>query len=722
MSDAMQQKLGEKYQRSLSNIAKIYAGIGYSVIPIYGDTQPEKAKVATISWKQYQMRRASDTQITQWFEADHYGGVGIVTGRISNLVVIDFDDAQIQADFEKQFPSLLDTRIVTSASRGLSHYYYVLPSHINLPTKHMQGADLLSNGCYVIAPPTYIAGNEYKVQQGGIPYRLTTQDAHRLEKFFNDSLTSESFLSIELQSAPDDIQQTSKTRKQTIKALSSTSLVHLYQHYAPKIGRNNALFKVACYARDYHMNAIQVSEALTEIHAQQQSYQLHLTETEQQRKREAQLTINSAFRIPPKPLQEAANIQLTNSIREALLKRKMTHVARVLDGLFLKGFKQGDVITKKTVLDSLGGNIGKHSILAAFSAIIDGDPIFPKVSFPSNPPSDTSVANGIAITTQTKCYLFSQPKSDKNTRGRIATQFCIPNLNTLCHQLGVPFTRSDPLTLDDIQQAKTYRQAVHRELIKRRPGMYHRYWLARRVGVSKRTSQRYDNDIGIQRKAMFIREYITWKTLGKIPAEDPIQGMFLEDGDGKRYPGLRQIAARLLARKQTVKYCYQDMNYYWYGDRPPLVKVSWGINPRQEVVDAGRKQTEEYLKQYWKDFHAKTHVKSASSPPTVQATIQQTASSTTDVIHHSNFYAGYKEILSESKATYLAKRLYQAVWDRAVNEKSRLSEVNARRLVDEYGEQLVKRVLGILTYRQNIHNPAGFVTVWLRSTAKMVEV
>lgn len=710
----------EKYQKSLSTIAQLYAGLGYSVIPIYGDTHPQKAKIATLSWKPYQRRHASDEQISQWFEQDNYGGVAIVTGRISNLIVLDFDSSQVQYEFEKRFPDLLDTRIVTSANRGLSHYYYAIPPYINIASKHINGVDLLSNGCYVIAPPTQINANDYTIKQGGMPHQLNQHQAQRLEQFFADNLQHPSGGCSPQSNDSVEIEH----KFQSIKSITLESLIHLYQHYAPQIGRNNALFKVACHARDHQMTEVEVAEVLQQIHAQQPTYRLHRPEKEVNRLQEANRTIKSAFRYPPRQPKEQLPTQLTNSIREALLKRNLTCVARVLDGLFLKGFQPGDVITKKVVFDTLKGQVGKHSILSAFATHFDdGQPIFAQVSLPPRTPIHTTVANGIAKTTQNQCSLFTPSQSDKIAVGRIPTTFCIPDLNALCNMLGVPFTRSDPLTLDDIRQAKTYRQAVHRELIKRRPGMYHRWWLAKRIGVSKRTSQRYDNETVVQRKPMYIRQTVTWKKLDTIPDDEPIGGMFLEDEQGKRYPGLRVIAIRLLSQKQWVRYCYQDKNYYWVGDidHPPLIKVSYGINPRQEEVDTQRQQIDRYLKQYWKDLRAKKHVKSHKKSKTDKLTAPSSDRKQIISVPEAppmSSLSRYKITLSEERADYLSKCLYRAVWDKAESEKSRLSKANARQLVDTYGEKLIKRVLGVLKHRSNVNNPAGFVVVWLRSTLR----
>ena len=322
------------------------------------------------------------------------------------MIVIDFDDVQLQSEFERQFGDLLKTRIVTSAGRGLAHYYYTVPSHISIPTKRINGADLLSNGCYVIAPPTIIADSEYKIQRGGMPYRLNDREARRLQTFFNDRCQStdtvcaiNNFTSV---LEPDSVSTEASVSHKQPPSISPDSLVRLYQHYAPLIGRNNALFKVACHARDYHMSMEQVAETLQYVHAQQISYPLHKSESSKQRLQEARLTIKSVFRLPPQPLRHSEAVQLTNSIRESLLKRKLTGLARVLDGLFLKGFKSGDIVTKKMVLESLQDVVGKHSILSAFDAHVGDEPIFACVSVPPSPPPATHVAIGIATPTKTK--------------------------------------------------------------------------------------------------------------------------------------------------------------------------------------------------------------------------------------------------------------------------------------------------------------------------------
>ena len=115
--------------------------------------------------------------------------------------------------------------------------------------------------------------------------------------------------------------------------------------------------------------------------------------------------------------------------------------------------------------------------------------------------------------------------------------------------------------------------ALHRELIKRRPSQYPRRWLAQRLGVNTRTIAAYNSLIPIHSKEMHIETPITWKTIERLPFDEPLQGAVLVTLRGKRYPALRMIASRLLAMGQGITLKQQTVNYYWYGEEEPLIEV-----------------------------------------------------------------------------------------------------------------------------------------------------
>src|SRR5438034_4452603 len=63
-----------------------YIGRGWSIIPIRpGDKRP------LVRWEEFQHRHPSEAEAGAWFYRWREAGIGIVTGAISGLVVIDVD-------------------------------------------------------------------------------------------------------------------------------------------------------------------------------------------------------------------------------------------------------------------------------------------------------------------------------------------------------------------------------------------------------------------------------------------------------------------------------------------------------------------------------------------------------------------------------------------------------------------------------------------------------
>jgi len=101
--------------------AQLYAKHGFSVIPVrHGDKRP------AIAWDQYQKRAPTVEQVTQWFSNGNYTALGIITGTVSNgLVILDFDGEgweRARDDILAQYPNLKDTRHVRTGS-GKLHIY-----------------------------------------------------------------------------------------------------------------------------------------------------------------------------------------------------------------------------------------------------------------------------------------------------------------------------------------------------------------------------------------------------------------------------------------------------------------------------------------------------------------------------------------------------------------------------------------------------------------------
>ncbi|MBA3867831.1 MAG: bifunctional DNA primase/polymerase, partial [Anaerolineae bacterium] len=247
---------------TLLTIAEAYFYLGYSVIPLLGDLDPSRPKTPALPWSDFQHYRANENDYKQWFSESGFAGLGIVTGRISQLVVLDFDSETVFNAFKAQYPDLLETHIVRSAGRGLPHLYFKLPDQLHIDSQKGQGIDLLSNGRYVVAPPTIINGQAYKVTCGGMPKMLTERDIRRLNAFLNSHKTHPPVLTTPpvipgIRAAISPIPPTKPT---------STDLENLYRYHCQRGGRNEALFKTSLYARDGGWTALDTQQCLVNLH------------------------------------------------------------------------------------------------------------------------------------------------------------------------------------------------------------------------------------------------------------------------------------------------------------------------------------------------------------------------------------------------------------------------------------------------------------------------
>ena len=286
------------YFQTLLTAAEAYSCLGWSLIPLLGDTDPARPKVPSIPWAGFQHDRASLNDYKQWFGEHEFGGLGIVTGRISQLVVLDFDSEYVFNDFRVQYPDLVETHTVRSAGRQLPHLYYKLPDDLHLESRKGQGIDLLSTGRYVVAPPTVINNQAYTITRGGMPKVLTERDIRRLQAF----LIAHHTTLPRLISKTDRLASIS-TPKSTTQPPKPTpnDLERLYHYYCQRGGRNEALFRTSLYARDTGWTEDETRNCLVQPHIQQAASHQHAKEAPAHRQREAQKTIGSAFSRPARP-------------------------------------------------------------------------------------------------------------------------------------------------------------------------------------------------------------------------------------------------------------------------------------------------------------------------------------------------------------------------------------------------------------------------------------
>ncbi len=129
------------------------------------DVLIEYCKRPLVSWSEYQKRLPTEEEVNHWFATNPDANIGIVTGKISNLVVFDLDspDAQEYAEEEGGFPETPKVR----TGKG-SHIYAKYPGfEVKNNVNKNLAIDIRGDGGYVVAPPSvHGSGRRYIWEKG----------------------------------------------------------------------------------------------------------------------------------------------------------------------------------------------------------------------------------------------------------------------------------------------------------------------------------------------------------------------------------------------------------------------------------------------------------------------------------------------------------------------------------------------------------------------------
>jgi hypothetical protein len=144
-------------EQSTLDWAKFYLAQGFSIIPLL-----PKEKIPAVPWKEYQTIKPAMDKLSEWF-SDGKNNIGIVTGEISGVVVVDLDSGAAQTFAKKNgFPDTPSVR----TGKGC-HLYYKYPEGIEVRNfqkrDDLPDIDLRGNGGYVVAPPSiHPSGSVYE--------------------------------------------------------------------------------------------------------------------------------------------------------------------------------------------------------------------------------------------------------------------------------------------------------------------------------------------------------------------------------------------------------------------------------------------------------------------------------------------------------------------------------------------------------------------------------
>jgi len=139
----------------LLKTAKNYVKAGYSVIPLHAGT-----KIPAIPWKPYTKHIASADVLKNWFSEGNFN-IGIVTGKISGIAVIDYDSLDVYIE---------DDTPTVKTPNGY-HCYYKWEDGITNASlgEKTQPIDIRGEGGFVVAPASSVDGIIYKWVKGKTP-------------------------------------------------------------------------------------------------------------------------------------------------------------------------------------------------------------------------------------------------------------------------------------------------------------------------------------------------------------------------------------------------------------------------------------------------------------------------------------------------------------------------------------------------------------------------
>jgi len=158
-----------------------YAKMGLSVIPVHSVKDGEcscgsprcnaPGKHPRLKWKGRTKTALTERQLRDWWEKYPDSNVGIVTGEISGIAVVDIDGEEGLRSLEEAGLPIdeLPTAPTAKTGGGGIHIIYRYPEKQDIKTRAgiLPNVDIRSDGGFIVAPPSvHISGNSYEWMEG----------------------------------------------------------------------------------------------------------------------------------------------------------------------------------------------------------------------------------------------------------------------------------------------------------------------------------------------------------------------------------------------------------------------------------------------------------------------------------------------------------------------------------------------------------------------------
>lgn len=128
---------------------------GFNGIPL-----KKGEKIPCIGWKQFQSRKATGSEVSNWIKRYGDFNPGIVTGQVSRLAVIDVDDLSLLPTVMEKMPEVAKTT-ASKTPRG-AHFYFRTDKPVKTVNNFLDmGIELKGDGAYVVAPVSVVKDAPY---------------------------------------------------------------------------------------------------------------------------------------------------------------------------------------------------------------------------------------------------------------------------------------------------------------------------------------------------------------------------------------------------------------------------------------------------------------------------------------------------------------------------------------------------------------------------------
>ena len=117
--------------------------MGWSVLPL----RPRDKRPAIPTWTEYQRHSPDPAEVERW--AAKECNVGVVTGAVSGLLVLDLDNAAAVAEAEARG---IPATVKVATAKGLHCYFRHPGGRVKNRAGLFTGADIRSDGGFVVAP------------------------------------------------------------------------------------------------------------------------------------------------------------------------------------------------------------------------------------------------------------------------------------------------------------------------------------------------------------------------------------------------------------------------------------------------------------------------------------------------------------------------------------------------------------------------------------------